>query len=205
MFIRVFGSIFANDKLQQLSAELPHSTIAAHKLLWNTSELDFVEYVVCPGCHSLFDFKDCIITQHGQKVSKTCPHISYSNHPIASRRRACGRTLLKKVKAGRTDQLVPIKVYPYQSLYKLISYLVQKGFMDACEKWRKRMLLIPDTHLADIYNGQVWCDFLSSGFLEAPFCHLLTLNVDWFQPFSHIEYSVGAVYLTVQNLKYVGS
>ena len=26
------------------------------------------------------------------------------------------------------------------------------------------------------------------------------MNVDWFQPFSHIEYSVGAIYLTVQNL-----
>ena len=29
---------------------------------------------------------------------------------------------------------------------------------------------------------------------------MLTLNVDWFQPFSHTEYSVGAIYLTLQNL-----
>lgn len=36
--------------------------------------------------------------------------------------------------------------------------------------------------------------------MEAPFCYLLALNVDWFQPFTHIEYSVGAIYLTVQNL-----
>ena len=55
-------------------------------------------------------------------------------------------------------------------------------------------------HLADIYDGHVWSDFESSGFLEAPFCYLLVLNVDWFQPFTHIEYSVGAIYLTVQNL-----
>ena len=63
-----------------------------------------------------------------------------------------------------------------------------------------RKPLIPDAHLADIYDGRVWSDFQSSGFLEAPFCYLLTLNVDWFQPFTHIEYSVGVMYLTVQNL-----
>lgn len=32
------------------------------------------------------------------------------------------------------------------------------------------------------------------------YCYLLTLNVDWFHPFSHSMYSVGAIYLTVQNL-----
>lgn len=62
------------------------------------------------------------------------------------------------------------------------------------------MSLIPDTYLADIYDGRVWSDFQSSGFLEVPFCYLLTLNVDWYQPFTHIEYSVGAIYLTIQNL-----
>lgn len=63
-----------------------------------------------------------------------------------------------------------------------------------------RKPLIPDAHLANICDGCVWSDFQSSGFLEAPFCYLLTLNVDWFQPFTHIEYSVGVMYLTVQNL-----
>ena len=29
---------------------------------------------------------------------------------------------------------------------------------------------------------------------------MLTLNVDWFQPFDRTQYSVGAIYLTVQNL-----
>ena len=71
--------------------------------------------------------------------------------------------------------------------------------MDTCEKWRSRLSLIPNAHLADIYDGCVWSDFQSCGFLEAPFCYLLQLNVDWFQPFSHIEYSVGAIYLVLLN------
>ncbi len=41
---------------------------------------------------------------------------------------------------------------------------------------------------------------LTNGFLQGPFSFLLTVNVDWFQPFSHIQYSVGAIYLTIQNL-----
>ena len=30
--------------------------------------------------------------------------------------------------------------------------------------------------------------------------YLLTLNVDWFCPFEHGRYFVGAIYLTIQNL-----
>ena len=33
-----------------------------------------------------------------------------------------------------------------------------------------------------------------------PHHYLLMLNVDWFQPFSHIQYSVGAIYVVIQNL-----
>lgn len=64
----------------------------------------------------------------------------------------------------------------------------------------RESLQLPLTHLVDIYDGRVWSEFTSSGFLESPFSFLLTINVDWFQPFSHIEYSVGAIYLTIQNL-----
>ena len=57
--------------------------------------------------------------------------------------------------------------------------------------------------LSDIYNGKVWSDFLTiSGqpFLQSPFSLALMLNVDWFQPFKHTTYSVGAVYITIMNL-----
>ena len=35
-------------------------------------------------------------------------------------------------------------------------------------------------------------------FLDAPYNYLLTLNIDWFSPFEHGHYSVGAVYLVIQ-------
>ena len=36
--------------------------------------------------------------------------------------------------------------------------------------------------------------------LSSPHCWLLTLNVDWFEPFECGGYSVGAIYLSIQNL-----
>ena len=65
------------------------------------------------------------------------------------------------------------------------------------------MSSIPQTYLGDVYDGRVWHEFMSDStrrFLAAPQCYLLAVNVDWFQPFTRTQYSVGAIYLTVQNL-----
>lgn len=52
--------------------------------------------------------------------------------------------------------------------------------------------------MCDVYDGKIWEEY--SEFLSAPFNYLLTLNVDWFSPYEHGRYSVGAIYLTIQNL-----
>lgn len=54
--------------------------------------------------------------------------------------------------------------------------------------------------LGDVYDRDVWKDFNRIDFLKSPFCYLVTLNVDWFQPFERDIYSVGAIYLIIQNL-----
>ena len=46
----------------------------------------------------------------------------------------------------------------------------------------------------------MWKNFKDSKILTVSHSYLLTLNVDWFQPFTYIQYSTGAIYLTVQNL-----
>ena len=90
---------------------------------------------------------------------------------------------------------------PFQkSLYNLAN---RPKFISACEKFRERITRIPSTYLGDIYDGRIWHSFSSPtghSFLSAPLSYLLTLNVDWFQPFLHTAYSVGAIYLTIQNL-----
>ena len=56
----------------------------------------------------------------------------------------------------------------------------------------------------DVFDGKVWKDFLEVSwqqFLSGPCSLALMLNIDWFQPFKHSVYSVGAIYLTVMNLR----
>ena len=63
--------------------------------------------------------------------------------------------------------------------------------------------MIGNDFLGDIYDGAVWKRFNSPDqfdFLTSPHSYLLTLNIDWFQPFDRGVYSVGAIYITIQNL-----
>lgn len=99
---------------------------------------------------------------------------------------------------------MPKRKYSYQPLHMSFGRLVKRdGFLSSCELWRKRTSNVPDSYLGDVYDGCIWHEFCSEevgSFLSSPFCDLLTMDVDWFQPFTHTEYSVGAIYLTVQNL-----
>ena len=166
--------------LQDLMSKFPQNIRAAQQLLWQERKTDIIEFVVCPKCHSVYSYEDCVITRAGQKESKVCSHVAYPDHPQLRRRKACGTVLLKRIKVKSGYKLIPIKCYPYQPLSHSFTYLVNKeGFLQSCEKWRHRLALIPSTHLSDIYGGRVWRDF--GGFLDAPNSFLLTLNIDWFQ------------------------
>ncbi|OAD72418.1 hypothetical protein PHYBLDRAFT_102450, partial [Phycomyces blakesleeanus NRRL 1555(-)] len=37
-------------------------------------------------------------------------------------------------------------------------------------------------------------------FVDEPCLLMLTMNIDWFQPFDDITYSTGAIYLAINNL-----
>ncbi len=54
--------------------------------------------------------------------------------------------------------------------------------------------------LKDVYDGRVWADFQSDKYGRFLQGLGLMLNMDFFQPFKHTTYSVGAIYLTVMNL-----
>ena len=57
--------------------------------------------------------------------------------------------------------------------------------------------------LCDVYNGKVWNDFQSYNgrpFLSKPGNLAVMMNMDFFQPYRHIQYSMGAIYITIFNL-----
>ena len=179
-FFNVFGRMigaFTSHRVNSMES-VPLSADTAHQYLWSCKDKSFVTYVVCPACNSIYDYEDSFISVGTAKESKRCIHVPYPNHPHVSKRKECGALLLKKVKTGRSYRLVPIKAYPYQPLKYSLGRLVKKeGFVEVCEQWRQRQSSVPSGYYGDSYDGQVWTDFGARG-----------------------EYSLGAIYLTIQNL-----
>lgn len=174
---------------KQTIEEFPKTLKATSKLV-GIDPNTFVEYIVCPKCNSVFDYKFGYTVHNNEKFPVKCPNIEYPNHPHASKRKPCGTYLMKiaKTRTGTTT-LRPHKVYAYQPLKTALTNLVNRtGFLDVCEQWRSRCETIPNGLLCDIFDGQVWKEFQTidgSEFLKAPFNFAFTLNTDWFQPYSH--------------------
>ena len=96
---------------------------------------------------------------------------------------------MKKVNIGQKYKQVPQKIFVYYSIIESLQKLIKMpGFRSKCEEWRNRY--VPDGWLADVYDGQLWKDWMkpnSVPFLEVPGNLALMLNIDWFQPFEHRE------------------
>ena len=144
----------------------------AEKRLNTNEQMEIVEYVVCPKCHSIYDFKDCIVTEYqGQEkkeVSKVCQHIKFPNHPHVSQRQPCNTVLLdtsmvKTAFSKRKVSFRPRKIYAYYPLHCSLKRLASMpGFLQFCEIWREREHLIPTNIIADIYDGAIWKKFRST-------------------------------------------
>ena len=118
-------------------------------------------------------------------------------------RTPCGALLLKTVElANGKRHLYPFLTYCYVSLELSIQSLLNRpGFFENCERWRSRHS--QEGVLRDVYDGKIWKDFQSFGaqsFLSEAGNLALMLNTDFFPPFKHVTYSLGAIYLTVMNL-----
>ena len=125
-----------------------------------------------------------------------------SNHPHKLRRVQWDTLLLKGVRQGSQFKLVPRKVYAYISLKTSLSKLCsQTDFLQKCDHWRNRDMTLGI--LTDVYDGAIWKAFQvvdNKPFLQVPNNLCMKLNLDWFNPFEHIQYSVGVLYLVVENL-----
>lgn len=163
----------------------------------------FVKYVVCPKCDSLYNFDDCFELRNRKRVSKNCAFVEFPNHRQLFRRTSCGEPLLREVtlKSGQT-KLYPFKVYCYQSVTDTLQpFLMRPGFAAKCELWRNRG--IPNGFLCDVFDGRIWREWQyieGEAFLAVPRNYVFMLNVDWFQPFKHSIYNVGALYMVLMNL-----
>lgn len=181
---------------------LPTSVHTLKRFL-SINENNFTKYVVCPSCHSIYDFKDCFELVGRQNKPKNCSFVAFPNHRQRAFRLACDTRLLAEVTLkGGTVKYYPRKYYCYKSVAESLTSLVKReGFLNDCEHWRLRS--VPSSTLCDIYDGQIWKDFQyinGTPFLSAPHNLALMLNIDWFRPYKHTPYSVGVIYMVVNNL-----
>ncbi|OAD80245.1 hypothetical protein PHYBLDRAFT_140249 [Phycomyces blakesleeanus NRRL 1555(-)] len=64
------------------------------------------------------------------------------------------------------------------------------------------MLKVVDT-LCNVYGGAMWKELKDQSgvsFVDESRSLMLTMNINWFQPFDGVTYSTGAIYLAINNL-----
>lgn len=136
----------------------------------------------CPKCHSIYPVPG----------PATCTQ--------TVGRATCNTRLLKTTPSGRLSQ-TPAKQYAYLPLEESLQRLFRRqGFEEMIGKWRDHQYRAET--VTDVYDGMRWRTLLDNNdrpFVDDPRSLMLTLNVDWFAPFDG-TYSVGAIYLVVNNL-----
>lgn len=197
LFLSLLSTI--SSSISSVFSGFPSSVYKLNRLL-NINENDFNKYVVCPKCHSLYTFEQCFEVRGRPKL---CSFVAYPEHPHQLRRRPCGERLLSEITLNN-DKIkhYPRKIYCYKPVCEsLASLMKRQGFLKTCEAWRLRK--VPPDYLCDIYDGQIWKEFQNinnNPFLATPYNLALMLNIDWFSPFKHSPYSVGAIYIVIANL-----
>ena len=187
-FFRIIYKLTGSELMEMFMKKFPPSL---HMLRKDVNVDSFTRFVVCSKCCEIYKYKECISTVGPHKLSKDCCKIHYPNHLQPSRRLPCGNLLYISGKKF----LYPFKIYGYKSLNQSLQ-------SSSCQEWRSQSRS-PSNSLQDIYDGKIWKDYqqyLGSPFLSLPFSFAFVLNIDWFQPYTHTNYSVGVIYLTVLNL-----
>lgn len=200
LFLVTIANLMGMQTLQTFASTLPKSVTAAQRLIGRKES--FYKWVCCQKCSSLYSIEDAKMVSSGTLTSKLCSHVRYPNHPQPQHRKSCGCLLLKTVRtSGGSTTLYPKALYCYQSLiHSLESMLQHPNFITKCESWRFRNT---SNVLRDVYDGQIWKDFMNYNgqpFLALPYNFMLSLNVDWFEPFKRTTHSTGVMYMCIQNL-----
>ena len=117
--------------------------------------------------------------------------------------RPCKGRLLRCVELSRGRQILyPIKVYCYAPLRVYVQSLLNRpGFIGMCDYWKNSHA--SEGVYRDVYDGALWREFQvynGKPFLSDSYAYGLMLNIDWFRPCKDVEYSIGAIYLTIMNL-----
>lgn len=186
-----------SPKFTTFCQQFPPTLYKFHKLLGSGQEEAFVRYVVCPICSMVYDYDKCFEKNGTVTVPLNC------KYRFSGRESPCNGMLLRCIElCSKKQVLYPNRVFCYMPLkFYLKKLLGRPGFDNLCSEWKDKVN--PEGIYEDVFDGQIWKDFLVYNgvpFLSEPYTYGLMLNIDWFKPCKHTEYSMGAIYLTIMNL-----
>lgn len=159
---------------------------------------------MCPACKILYEseIRELVEGTGTNRRSVKCDYIQFPNHPQARFRRPCGTPVLSTVKRGRKGlDFKPRKVYCYYGIKAALANLLKDPeFLRTCNSWKDRQSSC--SMMSDIIDGKVWQDQIQKLTVNGSNCNVLgfLLNIDWFQPFKDIAYSIGMIYAVILNL-----
>lgn len=200
-FIQLMKLITSAETLDMLLEIFPR-TIYKIKRLLGLDRDDFIKYVCCPKCNHLYKYIDATSTDRNGVVRSTlCSYIRFENHTQAKMRQPCGEALMKEVITlnGKGKHFYPHKVYVFQPMKIALERIINRAAIQ--EDLMRPFEMFENFH--DVYEGNLWKEMNDINgdkfFLDRRNLGGL-LNVDWFQPFSNSEHSVGVIYMVVLNL-----
>ena len=162
---------------------------------------DFVKYTQCNSCYDLTNIDDDL----GDSKSPTCQKTR-----IFRNRTVCATKLYERVKKDGGFVLQPRLVSTIRSITIALGDIVGRpGIWAWLDAWREGRADGSHHHgirgraFSDVMDGDVWTSFMQLDgrpYLSTAGNLCLSLNLDWFQPFSDTPYSCGVMYLAIMNL-----
>ncbi|XP_066931820.1 uncharacterized protein [Clytia hemisphaerica] len=197
--INLIASLACFDILSSFAKEFPSTLYSAYKKAGITVD-DFETWVVCPQCNSLYKFDNCFETRkgHSKKTVKSCTF-----KPPFTRAVQCNTKLLKvRFTAAGNTTYVPKKIYCTRRIDSTVQkYLQRPKFKELLLESKKATQ--DDNVIKDIYDGKTWKNFTDEEgelFFTDKRNLGLMMNIDWFQPFTNSDYSLGVIYMVLLNL-----
>lgn len=188
-------SIFT-PSIGEIAKALPRTLYMLRKHMTEVSPdyNSFEKRIACQKCFTMYTYGECLGPQ---------PVIYCSFKPF-HRSQKCGARLLRQiVSSSGKPRHYPISIYCFKRLKATLQMLVSdSSFLEVCEYTRKQVFLENSVY-RDVHDGKLWRELSDpdgTPFLSKPYRYGLLLNVDWFQPFKHVMYSVGVMFITILNL-----
>ena len=85
-FFWLVGTFNEDSFNSALAKHLPNTLYKLKKHLGLLNGDDFIKYVICPKCKTLYGYNDCVKNHFGRQVSARCTFVPWFRHPHRSRR-----------------------------------------------------------------------------------------------------------------------